>query len=112
LSLIGSYSCRCPEKVVDAGHASPAAALVQATNGNLYGTTLRGGLDAAGTIFEITTAGALTTLYSACANSSGCTGGVFPVGLIQASDGNFYGTDTRGGPPGEDGTVFMMTPQG
>ena len=71
------------------------AGLVQATDGNFYGTAAgwrcqqEGGC---GTVFKITLAAALTTLYSFC-SQSGCADGEYPGGaLIQGTDGNFYGT--------------------
>jgi uncharacterized protein (TIGR03437 family) len=81
--------------------------LVQATDGNFYGTT-SGGANGYGTVFKITPGGALTTLYSF---QDGADGADPEAGLIQAADGNFYGTTT-----GEDsasyGTVFKITPDG
>ena len=98
----------------------PSAGLVQATNGNFYGTTFSGGannncvggaLTRCGTVFKITTGGMLTTLYSFCAES-GCADGATPdAGLVQATDGNFYGTAAEGGANGA-GTVFKITPAG
>jgi uncharacterized repeat protein (TIGR03803 family) len=93
--------------------ANPGAALLQATNRNLYGTTTGGGGGAAnsGTVFEITPAGELTTLYSFCSQSN-CTDGAFPAaGLLQATDGNFYGTTVSGGDYSY-GTVFKITKAG
>ena len=97
----------------------PDAGLVQGTDGNFYGTTNGGGscttTDVCGTIFKITPSGALTTLYSFCAES-GCADGDGPVaGLFQGTDGNFYGTTSGGGagsycPLGTCGTVFKITP--
>ena len=50
-----------------------------------------------GTIFKITPAGTLTTLYSFCAQSA-CSDGFGPdAGLIQATNGDFYGTTYAGG---------------
>jgi uncharacterized repeat protein (TIGR03803 family) len=81
--------------------------LVQATDGNFYGTTACGGVDGDGTVFKITPKGALTTLYSFSGSD-----GKFPTGgLIQASDGNFYGTCSQGG-AFETGTVFKITAAG
>ena len=91
--------------------SNPYAALVQATNGDFYGTTVDGGANGeGGTIFKITPSGTLTTLYSFC-SQSGCTDGVQPAGLVQGANGDFYGTTGRGGVNGE-GTVFTITPSG
>jgi uncharacterized repeat protein (TIGR03803 family) len=90
---------------------NPFAGLVQGIDGNLYGTTLAGGAHGDGTIFKITPGGTLTTLHSFC-SQSGCTDGEFPqTGLIQAIDGNFYGTTILGGAYG-NGTIFKITPTG
>ena len=86
----------------------PSAGLVQATDGNLYGTTRFNGANGGGTGFEMTPNGTLTTLYSFCAQS-GCTDGANPVaGLVQATNGDFYGTTPSGGANG-DGTVFRLS---
>ena len=91
----------------------PAAGLVQATNGDLYGTTFFGGPNGGGTVFKITPGGTLTTLYSFCSQSN-CTDGAEPeAGLVQAANGNFYGTTEGGGRAnGRYGTVFKITPTG
>jgi uncharacterized repeat protein (TIGR03803 family) len=84
---------------------------VQATNGNFYGTTPDGGPMGAGTVFKMTATGKLTTLYNFC-SQPGCADGSYPYGgVIQASDGNFYGT-TAGGGTKNYGTVFKITPAG
>jgi uncharacterized repeat protein (TIGR03803 family) len=86
-------------------------ALVRATDGNFYGTATQGGTNGGGTVFKITPSGKLTTLYNFC-SQSGCTDGANPIaGLVQATDGNFYGTATQGGANGY-GTVFKITPSG
>src|ERR1019366_8343259 len=92
--------------------ANPYAELVQATNGDLYGTTQGGGTNLGyGTVFKITPGGTLTTLYSFC-SQSGCTDGAVPdAGLVQAANGNFYGTTYYGG-TNKRGTVFKITPGG
>jgi len=91
-----------------AGGANPYAALVQGTDGNLYGTTVGGGVNDAGTIFKITPGGTFTTLHRFC-SQSGC--GTSPTGLVQAPNGDFYGTTQSGGIYGS-GTVFKVTPGG
>jgi uncharacterized repeat protein (TIGR03803 family) len=91
--------------------AIPMAGLVQAANGNFYGATSADGANNGGTIFEITSAGELTTLYSFCAQPL-CADGTSPTSaLIQATDGNLYGTTPSGGANGY-GTVFKITPAG
>jgi uncharacterized protein (TIGR03437 family) len=87
---------------------SPSGPLLQGVDGNLYGMTQAGGTGAVGTIFKISLAGAMTTLYS----FTSATGSA-PIGtaLIQASDGNFYGTTSKGGTY-NGGTIFRMTPAG
>lgn len=91
--------------------ADPSAALVLGTDGNFYGTTVNGGSANEGTVFKITHAGVLTTLYSFCVQT-GCADGANPLApLLQGDDGNFYGTAAYGG-TNEWGTIFKMTPQG
>jgi len=71
----------------------PNAALVPGGDGSFYGTTAYGGTNGDGTVFKISTNGALTTLYS----FTGGTDGRSPNGLTQGSDGIFYGTTGGGG---------------
>jgi uncharacterized repeat protein (TIGR03803 family) len=92
----------------------PYTALVQGTNGILYGATHVGGANGAGTIFKITMAGGFTTLYTFCA-VSGCPDGENPyAALVQGADGNFYGITGSGGACafGCGGTFFTITPSG
>jgi uncharacterized repeat protein (TIGR03803 family) len=90
---------------------TPLAGLVRAAGGDFYGTTCCGGANGLGTVFKISPSGTLTTLYNFCAQS-GCTDGLEPfAGLIQAINGDFYGTTLGGGASGE-GTIFKMTPSG
>ncbi|MGP8235749.1 MAG: choice-of-anchor tandem repeat GloVer-containing protein, partial [Limisphaerales bacterium] len=99
----------------------PLAGLTQDRAGNLYGTTSSGGVNDIGTIFKIATNGVLTTLYSfgSVQDASGnpVDGWGPQGGLVQGSDGNFYGTTTMGGDFGGDflfgaGTVFKMNTNG
>ncbi len=141
----------------------PQSDLIQATDGNFYGTTEQGGTYSLGTFFQVTPAGVYTTLYSFTGGADGgrplrgvvqgidglfygvCnTGGTYGGGaifriaylnttfsltslysfipavldgsnalgnLVQASDGNFYGTTSGGGLNG-DGTIYRVTPTG
>jgi uncharacterized repeat protein (TIGR03803 family) len=94
--------------------ADPSGALVQGSDGNLYGTTSNYGIGGSGTVFKISANGALTTLYS-------FTGGAPYVGsyaaLVQGRDGSFYGTTECGGTTNLNlqtwglgyGTVFRLT---
>jgi uncharacterized repeat protein (TIGR03803 family) len=97
--------------------AYPIAGLTQGGDGNLYGTTLAGGLygsaadETGGTIFKISLTGTLTTLYNFCA-VEGCTDGELPdAAPTQGTDGNYYGTAFEGGSEGV-GTIWQLTPAG
>ena len=95
--------------------STPLASLIQASDGNLYGTTYNGGTNTTGcnggcgTIFKITPTGTLTTVYNFC-SQSGCVDGYYPEsGLVQATNGNFYGTTFYGGQNGSAGAVFSLS---
>ncbi len=107
LTVLHSFCSK--SRCADGGY--PYAVPIQSADGNLYGTTLEGGAKGFGTVFKITPSGKLTTLHSFC-TQSGCPDGQFPqTGLVQASNGNFYGTTITGGVYG-DGTIFEITPSG
>ena len=122
----GKLTTLCYFLINCSGGYDPAGGLIQGTDGNFYGTTSLGGYQncdvggpTCGTIFEITPEGTLTTLYSFCANNvNPCADGSFPAaGLVQGSDGNFYGTTELGGGGSTNcefgcGTFFKMTPTG
>jgi uncharacterized repeat protein (TIGR03803 family) len=81
--------------------------LIEASDGNFYGTTQIGGTQNAGTVFKMTPSGDFTPLYSFCSQTS-CVDGQNPyAGLVQADDGNLYGTTAFGGVNGA-GTVFKL----
>ena len=93
----------------------PGPQLDQGTNGLLYGTTFSGGVFNQGTVFQMTPAGTLTTLYS----FKGSDGASPAGGMVQGMDGMFYGTTCYGGassaqdPSGNGyGTVFQVSPAG
>jgi uncharacterized repeat protein (TIGR03803 family) len=113
---------------------SPSTGLVQLGDGSFYGATGSGGENNVGTVFRITTAGIETVVYSFGQPTGSLGAGVFfsltptgtelaryvfgsngvldgsqpSAGLIQASDGSFYGTTQAGGANG-GGTVFHLT---
>jgi len=83
------------------------AALIQGSDGNFYGMTVQGGDQSFGwgTAFKLTPEGVETILHSFTAQSDGA----YPsVGLVQGSDGNFYGT--AGGGMNDGATIFRLTP--
>lgn len=102
----------------------PTGGLIAATDGNFYGTTSQGGTGinvppcfvGCGTIFKIKPGGQFETLYFFC-SAPNCSDGFAPdAGLIQATDGNFYGNTTRGGNQCNGGptcgTIFSITSTG
>jgi uncharacterized repeat protein (TIGR03803 family) len=87
---------------------SPKGPVILAADGNLYGTTALGGNFGDGTIFRLTPGGTHTKLH----DFPGGGGSSYPMGaLLQAGDGNFYGTTAYGG-ASDGGTIFRMTPGG
>jgi uncharacterized repeat protein (TIGR03803 family) len=87
---------------------NPFGNVVVGQDGNLYGTTSAGGTNGFGIVFRVTPAGVRTVLWNFGAGADGQT----PKGrLVQASDGNFYGTTEAGGAFGF-GIVFKVTPAG
>lgn len=94
--------------------AWPYSGVVQGWDGAFYGTTTGGGVCASGfncgTVFKLTALGALTALHEFCSEAL-CSDGSFPVAsLVQANNGNFYGTTQSNGEGA--GTIFAITPQG
>ena len=106
-----------------AAGARPWSSLILGADGSMYGTTIFGGSTACsggaqwqgcGTVFKIDSAGGFTPLHSFSGPD-----GAYPTGIMQASDGYFYGTTEGGGGasctgqygPG-CGTVFRMDSTG
>jgi uncharacterized repeat protein (TIGR03803 family) len=104
-TLLWSYSFQC----TDMGYA-PNSGLLQATDGNFYGTTIYGGTgQRCGTVFRLDQRGTVSVVYAFNGLPDGCD----PYGIVQGTDGNLYGT-TLGGGKGADGqgTLFQLTLDG
>lgn len=92
----------------------PFSGLILGKDGFFYGTTSSGGIGlnqapdhGNGTIYKMSSDGKLTTIFF----FDGTNGAYLPAGLIQGSDGNFYGTTFRGG-KNNRGTIFRISPSG
>jgi uncharacterized repeat protein (TIGR03803 family) len=89
--------------------ALPDGELIQAPGGKFYGTTSQGGTNGGfGTVFQITSNGVFTNLFS----FNGTNGGLPEAALVLGTNGNLYGTTSQGGTNGGFGTVFQMTTNG
>jgi uncharacterized repeat protein (TIGR03803 family) len=97
----------------NSGFGNPVS-LIQGADGYLYGSTSTGSYysnnnsayyynSPAGTIFKISTTGAYSSLYSFEYGLNGTTAS----GIMQASDGHFYGLSSQGGVYGV-GTMFQF----
>ncbi|HEV2379931.1 MAG TPA: choice-of-anchor tandem repeat GloVer-containing protein [Terriglobia bacterium] len=114
--LLGNVFKMTPQGVVTNLHSfnssdgsEPEAGVIQGSDGNFYGTTYNGGSSGSyGTVFKMTPEGVLTTLHFF---SDETDGRAIVSGLVEASDGNFYGTASLGGPLGY-GTIYTITPAG
>jgi len=101
--------------------ANPLGPLLLGTDGNFYGMARYGGsingvFNGNGVVFKITPSGQYTPIYTFCALSNCLDGGQPQDGLVQGTDGNFYGTTITGGTHLYSfyfgGTIFKMTPTG
>jgi uncharacterized repeat protein (TIGR03803 family) len=123
------YSCGTVFKITASGHlttlcafetlgcpggTSPHGPLVQGTDGNFYGTLAlipEGKERGPGLIYQVTPQGSVTTIYTFCTQAN-CADGDFPAsGLLQATNGTFYGStagDNEYGPI-PDGTLFSLS---
>ena len=82
--------------------------LIQGSDGNFYGTAYNGGMGAnnTGVVFKLTPTGTFTALHY----FTGTGDGAFPYGgLVQASDGNFYGTTSQAAAGVGCGTIFRIS---
>ncbi len=95
---------------------TPAAALIQGSDGALYGTTEAGGSGTVGAVFKLNTDGTgYSTLYSFTFVGGMYPHGLFPeAALVQGNDGELYGTTAgnNGNEANGDGTVFKLNTNG
>jgi len=89
--------------------ANPYSAMIQGTDGNFYGTTEFGGTDNGGTVFKMTSDGTETILHSF--GAAGDAKWPYRTRVLQASDGNFYGSTSSGGTY-DYGAIFKISPSG
>src|SRR5262249_47737107 len=92
---------------------SPAAALVQSSDGLLYGTAPRGGSHGGGIAFRLRPDGSAYTILHNFGSIPG--DGISPTAaLLEGRDGALYGTTSGGGggDPQDNGTVFKLSKDG
>jgi uncharacterized repeat protein (TIGR03803 family) len=103
-TVLSSYSFPC-----GLGGGSPNGSLLQADDSNFYGTAIDGGSTGAGIVYKMGLDGAVSILYGFLGSPSD---GANPQGaLVQATDGNLYGTTVSGGHAAQ-GTLFQISPSG
>jgi uncharacterized repeat protein (TIGR03803 family) len=89
----------------------PSGPVVQAADGNFYGTTVHGGVNAQGNVFRMTPSGKITSIYSFCSKAN-CVDGQYPTtGTVLGKDGNLYGVTYQGG-SATFGTIYKLTLNG
>ncbi|MEO0802914.1 MAG: choice-of-anchor tandem repeat GloVer-containing protein [Cyanobacteria bacterium J06642_2] len=101
---------------------APIGGLIQASDGNFYGTARDGGAEGNGTFFRLTPGGDYTVLYAfqgsfpSFSNDNPLDAGNPEGELLEGADGNFYGTSFNGGEfeclRAGCGTVYRVTPEG
>src|ERR1017187_4561821 len=117
MSSVGTVTTLYQFSGPDGAYPFKELVALQGVPGIFYGTTQNGGTNnnclggGCGTVFQITSAGTLTTLHQ-FGNPDDSTDGANPVcELVQGSDTNLYGTTQYGGTNGA-GTVFRISPTG
>ena len=108
-----SFPCDPVTRVCPDGF-QPQGSLVQASDGNLYGTTAFGTVPSpGGTVFKISPSGQFTSLKKFIADKKGqFSDGDFPVGgLVEGNDGFLYGS-TRMGGAHDAGVIFKISKSG
>ena len=92
----------------DSTEGTPFFPLIQASDGNFYGAVPRNGTTNNGAILKMTPSGTVTVFYTFAGGQDGSEPG---GGLVEATDGNFYGTLNQEGAAG-GGTLYRLTPAG
>ena len=107
----GVFSVIHPFAFGSADGNQPEGALIQGSDGNLWGTLSFGGANNGGAVFKSSLKGTESLVFSfgSCpATTTGCN----PfAGLVQGTDGSYYGTAEQGGANNE-GAAFKVTPRG
>src|SRR5262249_41875172 len=113
--LVTLYTFSSDAAGTNADGAYPRGGLILGSDGNFYGTATNGGAKGTGTVFRLTPAGSLTTLYSFTGTPgtppSNADGSHPYADLLEGPDGTLYGTTRDGGANGY-GVVFQINPQG
>ena len=89
--------------------ANPFSPLIQGSDGDYYGATANGGANEHGVVFKMTPGGNITVLHSFTGNGDGA---YVVSGLVQATDGNLYGTTNSADGITGCGTIFRISPKG
>ena len=99
--------------------AYPQSGLIQASDGNLYGTTELGGAHGGGEVYQLTSTAFNPSFYAFCQHVNGfiCLDGEWPLAApVQGTDGNLYGTTSLGGSSTTCqlgcGTLYQLSLQG
>jgi uncharacterized repeat protein (TIGR03803 family) len=115
-SFCSQKNCADGSNPVGAAPFSIGEGPVLATNGHYYGTAYQGGsdicFDGCGTVYDITTSGAQSTLYDLCTQVSCPDDDGGGVGLVLGNNGRFYGLQLNDGEPSIPGLIFDVTSQG
>jgi uncharacterized repeat protein (TIGR03803 family) len=90
--------------------AVPEAGLIEANDGNLYGTVRAGGAYGDGAVFRMSLSGTVETVYSF--HRGGDRGAMPRAPLIQGTDGNFYGKMSVAADLFSFAPIFRLTPEG
>lgn len=89
----------------------PSTSLLLAKDGNLYGMTAGGGDYGSGAAFVVSRSGTSFTLLHSFGGPANDGAQPWHGRLVQAADGKFYGTTSKGGTH-DLGVVFRMAPTG